>query len=254
MDMSNKNSKLRILIFVLLGLLPLAAIALGVILLTADTIVNITFLLTFVIIPVASIIGLALVTFSGKKRIVKVVLNTAVLVLFVLIFLGLNFFGRFEELVCYENDEIADHYVADSHSFMPSLTEVGQPIQTEYYTYYSEFGVVFSWDAGILICKYDDSTYEAQKNIVDTTYDFQTALVEVSGSDVEPSVKIDDYQFRMLSLEGDYKLDYPKYLAFIATNDAENEIGYIWFYDVELDYIESMTDLINNDCGWKYIR
>lgn len=254
MDMSNKNSRLRILIFVLLGLVPLAAIALGVILLIADTIVNITFLLTFVIFPVATIIGFALVTFSGKKRTVKVVLNITVLTLFVLVFLGLNFVGKFEELVRYENDEIADHYIVDNHSFMPSLSEIDQPIQTEYYKYYSEFGVFFTCDAGILICKYDDSTYKAQKNIVDTTYVFQTAPIDVSGYDVEPIVNIDDYQFRMLSLEGEYNLVYPKFLAFIATNDAENEIAYIWFYDVELDYIESMTDLINNDCGWKYIR
>jgi len=31
-------------------------------------------------------------------------------------------------------------------------------------------------------------------------------------------------------------------------------IIYISFYDDDIDYLTSLSEFINDDCGWKYIR
>ena len=67
--------------------------------------------------------------------------------------------------------------------------------------------------------------------------------------------KIDGYIFRMLSFDeyGD-ELYFPKHIIFVGYSDESNEIIYGEFNDIELDFIESLEDFIQDDCCWKYIR
>ena len=71
------------------------------------------------------------------------------------------------------------------------------------------------------------------------------------GFDCDPTVELDGYFFRTLSIE---EFNYPKRLMFVATNDETNEIVYLSFYDDDLDYIVSLGDFLSDDCGWKHIR
>jgi len=91
----------------------------------------------------------------------------------------------------------------------------------------------------------------SQKALLDTTYTFQNDPMSVDEYTCEPTAKINGYLFRALSIE-EYELYYPKRVILIATNDEENEIVYMVFYDDDLDYIESLPDFINNECGWKH--
>lgn len=249
--MNNKKqiTKKQILAFVLLSIIPILAVLLGLVLLIkANTIINITFLLAFVFLPALAISLFALVTFLVKKLFVKIILSILILALFVGSFLGVDMLGKYEELRKYENDEIKTHY-AQHNRLMPELSEITQPKKLEYYDYYSSALMgLFTCDVDALICKYDEDTYSRQKALLEEKYVFQTDAVKG-----EPTTEIDGYYFRMLS-KNEYEMNYPKEVVLFATNDETNEIVYMSFYDYDLDSIDSLDEFILEDCGWQYIR
>lgn len=181
-----------------------------------------------------------------------------ILVVFMISFFVGSVSGSYEMLSCYENDDVQEHYAEVEAQFelMPSLTEIGHPDGVEYYDYFSSAFGIFTCDSDVLICRYDDANYAEQKSLLDDRYVFQTEWMTAYEYDCEPAVEIDGYQFRTLSVEEVYEkgIYYPKRLIFIATNDTKNELVYIAFYNDDLDYIESLGDFINVDCGWRHIR
>lgn len=243
----------RLIAFIFASLIPLAAIGLCILLVAADTIISWTFILTFVLLPVLTLSLLGLCIFGKKKNAGKIVLCILLLVAFVCLFLFLNVIGKFEALSYYENDQIAPHYrqVEEQFSLMPSLSEVGQPTRIAYYDYFSQQMGIFTCDADYLICQFDDSEFVIQKERLDQEYTFQVDPMSAHGYACDPTVELDGYTFRTLSVED---LNYPKRLVFIATNDDTNEIIYLSFVDDDLDYIVSLEDFLKDDCGWKHIR
>ena len=127
MKMSFRFTVPRLIAMVLASLLPLAAIFLCVKLLTSDIVMSVTFVLTFILLPVVTLALLGLNIF-GKRRVVgKTILSILLLIAFVCLFLFLNAFGKFEMLSHYENDQIPSHYRELQKNFpeMPTLSEVG---------------------------------------------------------------------------------------------------------------------------------
>ncbi|MBQ9993541.1 MAG: hypothetical protein IJP17_02400 [Clostridia bacterium] len=253
MNAAARITKSRIIAFTILSIIPVAAVVLGVILLTHDFLINRSFVLGFIIIPVCEILLLALVSFSGKRRLVKVISAGLILVLFTLAFLAVNAMGKFEQLSRYENEDVKSHYVENDNIPMPSLSDIAQPIEMHLYDYFSQFTIFFSCDVDILICKYDEDAYESQKALLDESYVFQSNSMNARGYACEPTAEINGYLFRALSID-EYELNYPKNIVLIATNDDENEIVYMNFCDDDLDYIEVLDEFINDECGWKHIR
>ena len=243
----------RLIAMIFASLLPLAVIFLCVKLLTSDTIMSVTFVLTFILLPVVTLALLGLSIFGKRRVIGKTILSILLLIVFVCLFLFLNVFGKFEMLSHYENDQIASHYreVKEDFPQMPTLSEVGQPIHMDYYDYFSQQMGFFTCDADYLICQFDDEQYNIQKARLDQEYAFQVDIMTENGYDCEPAVQLDGYIFRTLSLVDFY---YPKRMMFVATNDDTKEIIYLSFYDDDLDYIVSLEDFLMDDCGWKHIR
>ena len=67
----------------------------------------------------------------------------------------------------------------------------------------------------------------------------------------EASFTLDGFYFRMLS-QNEYKLYYPKTIAFIGVSEGSKEIAYVFYNDVDLDYIgSSFPDFLIEDCGWE---
>ena len=259
MKTKKRITALRILAYIGACVIPLLAIFSSILLVCfADIVMNSTFIITFLILPIITILGFALLLFSHKAIGIKIALTAAMLIAFVTLLFILIVFGKYEILSCYKNEEIPDVYVEIEKEFdpMPSLDEIGQPIKTEYYDYFSTMGYYFSCDTDTLICQYSDADYEKQKKLLDEAYVFQTQTITSRRDKCDSTVEIDGYVFRMLSTTDVYgkEIDYPKRLIFIATNDHTNEIVYMAFYESELDYIDSLTDVINKDCGWKHIR
>ena len=86
-------SKSRLDVFLLTMILPLLGMGCGVLSLILDVCINKSFLITFVLIPLAAIGLLALCIFSPMRCSLKGLLSAIVLFLFVVLFLGGRLFG-----------------------------------------------------------------------------------------------------------------------------------------------------------------
>ncbi len=252
MDCNNKTVKQRIVPFVISSLLPLAVILIGILQLFSGEIFTLCFAINYVIIPICLILLMLIVNFSKSRMWIKIVLNITITIIFAIIFLVIFSLGHFERLVYYKNTDVAENY-NDISDNMPTLSEIGQPENIEYYDYFSIGMIFFDIYSDTLICEYSEADYINQKNQLEEKYIFQTYPMTADEYSCPPEIEIDGYTFRALSIE-EYEMYYPKGITFIATNDQTNEIVYLSFYDDDLDYIVSLEDFIYNECGWKHIR
>ena len=256
MESKKRVPKSQIIAFSLLSLLPAVLIVMVLrTLIFGNLLFNLTVALTYFIVPAVIILLFALVCFFAKKRFLKILLSALIFVLFISSFPVAGFFGIFEELDVYKNEEVQSHYSVNVER-MPSLADISQAESIEYYDYHSSMLAGFiTCDCDTLICKYSNDEYLLQKELLDKKYVFQNEPLTTMPDEPEckPTVEVNGYTFRALSVD-EYELFYPKEVSFIATNDEENEILYMSFYDDDLDYIESMEEFILNDCGFKHIR
>ena len=257
MNKTTRFTEKRIIAFIISILLPLAAIALGILLISGDALFNTAFAITYVIIPLIAVALLALIIFALNKVFLKVFLSVLVLIVFAASFLWSTFIGYFEWITYAKNDEIGKSYeeVCEQLSVMPALDEVGEYEKAEHFDYFSSCFIFFTCDADTLMVHYDVEEYEKQKALLDSKYVFQTEELSAHEYSVKPYATINGYDFRVIEASSNYgdELYYPKKLVFIATNDSKNTISYTTFYDDDRDYIEDLEKFLKDNCGWKHI-
>ncbi len=251
----------KFLAFLIAALIPIAAVALGVFGLSANALPTTSFLITFILLPVLFIGLIALVIFKFKNAFIKVLTVMILLALFVVSLVGTYIVGRFEVFRQFENEEAAAPFYTqfcEGYSTMPTLIELGDYSEVEYYYYFSQTLSIFTCDAFTLIAHYDAESYEAEKRALEENYFFQEGeMIGYDNNNCLPTAQIGDYNFRALDTTGehypDYEIDHPKKLVIISTNDVDQTISYTAFYDDDLDYILSLEEFLLTDCGWKYI-
>lgn len=238
--------------------LPLAAIAIGIRAFALRMLITPASFLAFIVFPCCALAASILIIFSEIKVAKKWVLCSVFQIVFVIQFMTLLSLGEFKYLRSYRAEEVPAHYseVTEVFDLMPQLTEIGQPEHIEYHNFTSQETVFFVCESDILICTYGLAEYEQQKASLDESYIFQQEPMLSGGFRCEPVVDIDGYRFRFLSIGREYssQIAYPRRLIMVATNDEAREIAYIATSDSELDYIESISDYITDDCGWSHIR
>lgn len=241
----------RIVAFCICCLLPFALIVFGLIGIFGSIIVNFSYVLCMLLLPLACMSGLFFLIFSKASAGFKIIVAVIILIAFVWLFCQLFIFLGYESLRSYEGSELSEPYTKHVQEFapMPELSQVGNAECMAYYDYFSVECLIFTCDADYLICRYTDSEYQTRKGLLDEQYVFQKEKLSACGYCVEPEVMIDGYVFRLVA---DH--DYPKKLMFVATNDDTDEIIYMSFYDDDLDYIESLDEFILKDCGWQRVR
>lgn len=246
--------------FLCCSLLPLAALVFGIVLLWKGFVINLSFGICFIALPLIAIVLQAWCIFSGcpfpDKRLMCCLILAAFL--FGFLFCTLFYFplrGRFDQVRHYKGSKAEQQYSSLEHRnpLMPTVSELGSPIAVEYC--HINFHCIFSWERDWLISRYTPEDYEAKKAALEEYYVFQTDPISESGHICAPFITLDGYHFRLLSLE-DYKdaLDFPKDLILIGYSDDSQEIVYLTFHDIDLDYIDDLGTFITDDCGWKYIR
>lgn len=258
MKIKDRLTTPRIIIFLLLAFFVFLPTVLFFII--DGIILNVSCFLTFICLPLIILAILSLIIFSKKRNWLKILLTVAVVFAFVAVFFEALFFTHFETLYRYHNEEISSVYGQTDTAYeeivaeqMPLLSEIGTPESMEYCKYFSSRGIIFTCDSYVLICRYDEKDYEEQKQALTETYVFQTDMIRLSdGKRSEPTAELNDYQFRMLSIE-EKEFFYPSQMVLIAFNDETQEIVYISFYDDDLDRIDSLASFIQNECGWKHI-
>lgn len=244
-------TKGRLIGLICCALLPLVAMFFGILLLVKDVLLNVGIAVVYFLIPLLAVGVLAWCIFSDRKTWKKFVLSGVILVLFLITLFFSYLIVGWTQLKRYEGDEAVQQYSSSEseNKLMPELSELGNPEKIEYYKLFSA-SFIFAHETDGLICTYTQEEYAIQKARLDTTYNFQT---EKTANDILPAVEIDGYQFRLLSID-EYDLYYPKEVVLIGYSDDANEIIYLEFYDIDLDYITSLEEFIADECGWKYVR
>lgn len=257
MDKKFSVTKKRSIAFVIAALLPLIGIGLGLFLLAGGFCINRSFVITFMVIPLICTALLALCIFSRMSRTGKVILSILLAFLFAISFLFSSLFVKFEKVTHYTAEETEQYYNAaeNINELMPSLSEIGNPVTSEY-IHINAFQYIFLWDADYLICRYTPDEYELQKKQLAEKFDFREAPIAMESYEFEPTVEIDGYQFRILDECEAYEphIWYPKYMVLVGCSDEAREIVYLSFSDTDLDYITSLTEFLQDECGWNYVR
>lgn len=247
---SKKSAILRWISFLAMSILSVCLVVLGVIRLFQGCIFTFSYLIIYFWVPIAVIIR----SFCWISSDTSVAGKTVICVLLILLLLFNTFiftiFSSHKQLKSYHGEIAIEKYTENYFEEMklPEISNLGGFLNFEYY-YYEYFNLICNPGTHIIICSYDAETYEIQKEKINTTYYFQEEKINTT----EPQVTIDGYKYRMLSNEAYFNY-FPKDVAFIATNDSTNEIVYMSYCNVELDYIKSTEEFILNECGWQYIR
>ena len=250
-------TKGKLIAFICCSMLPIIVSLFGILcLITKTFVVNFSFAISYFVISIIAICLLACCIFSMRKTVSKVILSMLILILFVIIFTYSSFLLGFVSVDTYKGKEAELEYIAamKENTLMPALSDLGSCETIEYHDVFAAF-YIFSSETDHLICRYSSDEYEIQKAALESKYAFQTKKITERYSEWDPSTEIDGYCFRLLSLE-EYEdiLEFPKIMILIGYSDAAREIVYIEFENIDLDYITSLKDFINNECGWKYVR
>lgn len=137
------------------------------------------------------------------------------------------------------------------HEVLPELNELGEYSDIKFRHFHQNYAI-FCSDSYTLKVIYDDENYELQKNLLDTTYMFQSEPIENDINEYfDPYFTYDGFDFRILSLRNYSKMVYPKSLYFIGTDDTTNTIAYLYFEDKDIDSLISFEKLMESYVNWK---
>ncbi|MBO4562022.1 MAG: hypothetical protein J5772_00250 [Clostridia bacterium] len=220
--------------------------------------------LTFAaIVLIGLIISRLLMLLISKKTGVQKAWRIAVwvaallLLLFISLFLPRATHERTEINAQSRFENAAARYLDES--FIP--LELGTTRSVEYHNV-NTIAAIFESSSYTLLCTYDEEEYAAEKAALEARYSFRTKDLPtefvISGEEVKripPYTDIGNYNFRFVLPRDEYPDDcFFKSCFIIVTNDESHEIGYIVFYDYDLDEADDLTRFLIDYCGWNYIR
>lgn len=124
---------------------------------------------------------------------------------------------------------------------LPVMGEL-EPYLDYRFNYTAKRESIFQSHAYILILSYDKEEFAARKAALEMQYTYLEEISEgISG-------QYDMSGFTIRAVEGG---DYPKEMLFVAVSDTQQEIGYIYFYDQDLDYIDDpLGKFLAEETGW----
>lgn len=124
----------------------------------------------------------------------------------------------------------------------------------------SRSAAIFETNADILLCTYSPEAYTRQKSLLAATLDYQEepmqawSFEEEMSRAYEPVVQIGDDEFRFLKAPEKATPSFYKTSVITVTNDRSCQIAFIYYTDTETDGIDNMTDFLEEDCFWSFIR
>jgi len=255
--MSNtKNTPVRRLVLplVLTGILPVAVMVLGTVLLLGDSILTGSFAITYFLLPALAWAGSFFAVRSRLRRGWKILVVALIAVVFVWLLLQMMLFGHYAMRYRLQGEEALKEYgaVALDMPALPMPSQLGNPGTVEYRYFFNLFGMFFDTECHTLICTYTPEHYREELQRLEETYVFQQPGRTSAFFGEETTATVDGFRFSFLSFEnGLYPLQYPKYVVLIGVNGETGQIAYLYCNDDDLDYISSLQDYILEDCGWE---
>jgi len=248
------------------ALVPALLVICGVLLLLAGMIFNLSFAVQFLIIPIA-LLAINIKIIRSKMRLVsRLILCIVVLISFALFFFVSGSLMRFEALESHHGTEALNEYLSFSEKYpeLPDEGALGEPESMKYHVF-TDMQLIFTSETSVLLCQYSPDEYTQMKERINSVYSFETEPRPRKYPHIFPRAVVSGFDIRMLSLNEDrYKsledapkqlsyLEYPKKMIFIGTNNHTNEILYMYFEDIDLDYIDSFEDFLLKYCGLRHI-
>ena len=192
-------------------------------------------------------------------RCVVWIILTIVLFFFSLFCLSLGEHHRVTKLDAQHQFETSVEELLPDANFVP--LELGSPKSVVLHEYFEE-AIIFQTRSYTLLCQYDEADYKAAIAALENRHCFRTELLDNRYHDdpdkklIEPYAEIENDHFRFLypNDADDQSWEFYKRSILVVTNDVKYEIGYILFYDFDLDYVDDLTEFITYYCGWKYVR
>lgn len=186
----------------------------------------------------------------SKKKIVLIVVSV-ILILFI-VFCGLMAYFVFSkrDKVSYDINEWNN--LEKTFTYLPSVEEMGEYSDLKSKYQHRDY-FIFQSDAYILRATYSKEIFDRQKDSIINSYSFQETVVDYGEETIEKETnfEIDGFEFQMLSLK-EYNLHYPEQIVFVGISKKNNEIAFVSFNDIDLDYIDnSFEEFLVEECGWE---
>lgn len=177
---------------------------------------------------------------------IRVILSSFILVLTLVSFAFLSFFGPTVEFRTFDNaEEINEYYNEnDSLNYDFDFEKFGEYKNISNYKYHSM--AIFSQEAYTTIIKYDKDNFQSKKSNIESNHKFYS--VPVDDGEAEPIFSYEGFSFRVELSDW-----YPKEMNLVGINESTNEIAFITFYDYDLDTIDDYEEFLEYYCGWRYI-
>lgn len=127
------------------------------------------------------------------------------------------------------------------------------------YKFYHKEGILTNSNAYTLLAGFDNESYQKQKAEIQNSYTFRTSQVDNSLNDepeykeLEPKFNYNGFEFNLLSeVYDDGFFTFPKLVYIIGFNDSTNQIAFIYFKDMDIDFIYSYEEFLEEDCGFEW--
>ena len=137
----------------------------------------------------------------------------------------------------------------ESVDILPEIDELGE-YDDLYFKYFHDRMLFWISDAYTLKVSYDNQNYNREKELLSQKFVFQTDSLKYIDNEKEPYFQHDGFEFNVLDVN-EYDLMYPKKLVFVGFSDKKQEIAYVYYYNFDLDAINtSFGEFLENECGW----
>lgn len=127
-------------------------------------------------------------------------------------------------------------------NFMPAIKDLPEYQNISFK--YNHFSLILLGTGGItLVVKYNEETFENEKKKLAEKYKYLDHKV-LSNFDrskyyiPEYEFSINNYIFKVVDSSENYQAEYPKSFGMIGISEEEKSIAYLYFLDLDLDYIE----------------
>ena len=182
-------------------------------------------------IPVSAILlSLPMVLIKKLHGAIRVILSSFLLILTLVSFTFLGFFGPTVEFRSFDNAEVINEYYNKNDSLNDNFDfeKFGEYESISNYKYHSM--AIFSQEAYTTILKYNEDDFKAVKSNIENSYNFYTTPVE--NEEAEPVFSYEGFDFRVEISDW-----YPKEMNLVGINEKTLEIAYVSFQDYDLDSI-----------------
>lgn len=194
----------------------------------------------------AILLSLPIVLIKKLHGAIRVILSSFILILTLVSFAFLSFFGPTVEFRTFDNaEEINEYYNKnDSLNYDFDFEKFGKYKNISNYKYHSM--AIFSQAAYTTIIKYDKDNFQSKKSNIESNHKFYS--VPVDDGEADPVFSYEGFSFRVELSDW-----YPKEMNLVGINESTNEIAFITFYDYDLDTIDDYEEFLEYYCGWRYI-